>query len=160
MEFLERQCCATKNEETLQSLVAGSLLTRLREGLPRCIGGCGARVPSCDQQTDKASANTWFEPVNCNLCNAYLRRFGNRQRGLGKRVASRYISGMAKRKRETEWEVIRLKATPAAFVGSVQAPDKATALRTAIKQFNIRTRGSISAVDKAEVTGRGRRDLT
>ena len=63
---------------------------------------------------------------------------GNKQRGLGNVSASRYISGMAKRKRETEWEVIRLKATPAAFVGWVQARDKATALRTAIKQFNIR----------------------
>jgi len=49
-----------------------------------------------------------------------------------------HLSDMPKRKRETEWEVIRLKATPAAFVGWVQAPDKATALRTAIKQFNIR----------------------
>ena len=29
---------------------------------------------------------------------------------------------MPKRKRETEWEVMRLKATPAAFVGLVQAP--------------------------------------
>jgi hypothetical protein len=43
-----------------------------------------------------------------------------------------------KRKRATEWEVIRIKATPAAFVGLVQAPDKASALRIAIKQFNIR----------------------
>jgi hypothetical protein len=33
--------------------------------------------------------------------------------------AGRYIPGMPKRKRETEWEVIRLKATPAAFVGLV-----------------------------------------
>jgi hypothetical protein len=39
---------------------------------------------------------------------------------------------MAKGKRETEWEVIRLKATPAALVGLVQAPDKATALKAAI----------------------------
>jgi len=45
---------------------------------------------------------------------------------------------MAKRKRETEWEVIRIKATPAAFVGLVQAPDKVSALKTAIKRFNIR----------------------
>ena len=57
---------------------------------------------------------------------------------LGNFAAGRYISHMPKRKRETEWEVIRLKATPAAFVGLVQAPDKATALKTAIKQFNIR----------------------
>jgi 1,2-phenylacetyl-CoA epoxidase PaaB subunit len=45
---------------------------------------------------------------------------------------------MAKRKRETKWEVIRIKATPAAFVGTVHAPEKAIALKTAIKQFNIR----------------------
>ena len=44
---------------------------------------------------------------------------------------------MAKRKRETEWEVIRIKATPAAFGGLVQAPDKVSALKTAIKRFNI-----------------------
>jgi hypothetical protein len=37
-----------------------------------------------------------------------------------------------------EWEVIRIKATPAAFVGTVQAPDKTSALKTGIKQFNIR----------------------
>ena len=63
---------------------------------------------------------------------------GNKQRGLGNVSASRYISGMAKRKRETEWEVIRLKATPAALVGLVQAPDKATALKAANVRFNIR----------------------
>jgi hypothetical protein len=52
--------------------------------------------------------------------------------------ATRYISRMAKGKRETEWEGIRLKATPAALVGLVQAPDKATALNAAIERFNIR----------------------
>jgi hypothetical protein len=57
---------------------------------------------------------------------------GNKQRGLGNVSATRYISRMAKGKRETEWEVIRLKATPAALVGLVQAPDKATALKAAI----------------------------
>ena len=46
--------------------------------------------------------------------------FGNGA-GLGNFAAGRYISHMPKRKRETEWEVIRLKATPAAFVGLVQA---------------------------------------
>jgi hypothetical protein len=45
---------------------------------------------------------------------------------------------MPKRKRETEWEVMRLKATPAAFFGLVQAPDNTTALKAAIKRFNIR----------------------
>jgi hypothetical protein len=41
---------------------------------------------------------------------------------IGDFPAGRYIPGMPKRKRETEWEVMRLKATPAAFVGLVQAP--------------------------------------
>ena len=53
---------------------------------------------------------------------------------LGNFAAGRHISRMPKRKRETEWEVIRLKTTPAAFVGLVHAPDA----ETAIKQFNIR----------------------
>ena len=35
-----------------------------------------------------------------------------------------HISDMPKRKSETESEVIRLKATPAALIGFVQAPDK------------------------------------
>ena len=56
---------------------------------------------------------------------------GNKQRGLGNVSATRYISRIAKGKRETEWEVIRLKAL-------VQAPDKATALKAAIERFNIR----------------------
>jgi hypothetical protein len=57
-----------------------------------------------------------------------------------KPAPSRYIRGMAKRKREraTEWEVIRIKATPAAFVGYVRAPNEVVALETAIEQFNIR----------------------
>ena len=73
----------------------------------------------------------------CKRRNAHLRRFGEQTAWTRKSIPSRYISGMPKRKRETEWEVIRLKATPAAF-GVVQAPDKASALKTAIKQFNVR----------------------
>ena len=44
------------------------------------------------------------------------------------------------RRREppAQWEVIRLKPWPAAFVGYVDAPDKQTALKLAIEQFNIR----------------------
>ena len=53
-------------------------------------------------------------------------------------ATSRYISKMAKRKRETDWEVIRIEATPAYVVGTVQAPDKESALNAAIKQFDIR----------------------
>jgi hypothetical protein len=45
---------------------------------------------------------------------------------------------MAKHKREAERDVIRIRATPAAFVGTEQAPDKESALKAAIKQFNIR----------------------
>jgi len=77
---------------------------------------------------------------------------GNKQRGLGNVSATRYISRMAKGKRETEWEVIRLKATPAAFVGLDQAPDKASALKAAIERFNIRRvqRGTLNLMALAE----------
>jgi 1,2-phenylacetyl-CoA epoxidase PaaB subunit len=36
------------------------------------------------------------------------------------------------------WEVMRLKASPAAFVGLVYAPDEKSALKQAIKEFEIR----------------------
>jgi 1,2-phenylacetyl-CoA epoxidase PaaB subunit len=42
------------------------------------------------------------------------------------------------RKKLQSWEVIRLKASPAAFVGIVEAPDKDTALKLAIQQFKVR----------------------
>jgi gamma-glutamylcysteine synthetase len=42
------------------------------------------------------------------------------------------------RKKQARWEVIRLKASPAVFVGLVDAPDEATAKKTAIKQFKIK----------------------
>jgi hypothetical protein len=45
---------------------------------------------------------------------------------------------MAKRKREFEWEVIRLQASPAKFVGYVRGPDEETAREIAIEQFQIR----------------------
>jgi 1,2-phenylacetyl-CoA epoxidase PaaB subunit len=48
---------------------------------------------------------------------------------------------MAKRKHErksVEWEVIRLTASPARFVGTVRAPDEETAREIAIEQFQIR----------------------
>ena len=55
---------------------------------PGGIGVLGVRVPSLlHQQTDKASANIWFEPEHCNGCNAHLRRIQERSdfwpRGLG-----------------------------------------------------------------------------
>jgi hypothetical protein len=79
------------------------------------------------------------------LANVNVERTENTVKPLGlaatrQFATSSYIPGMPKRKRErvTEWEVIRLKATPAAFVGLVRAPDEATALKTAIKLFGIR----------------------
>jgi len=44
---------------------------------------------------------------------------------------------MAMRKsKQLQWEVIRLKASPASFM--VDAPDEDAAIELAIKQFNIR----------------------
>jgi hypothetical protein len=48
-----------------------------------------------------------------------------------------YVLAMAKRK-EYEWEVIRLQASPAKFIGYIHAPDEATARAAAIKEFAIR----------------------
>jgi 1,2-phenylacetyl-CoA epoxidase PaaB subunit len=45
---------------------------------------------------------------------------------------------MARRKREFEWEAIRLQASPAKFIGYVRAPDEETAREMAIEQFQIR----------------------
>ena len=42
------------------------------------------------------------------------------------------------RTKKYQWEVLRLKASPAAFVGLVYAPDEKTALKTAIKELKIR----------------------
>jgi hypothetical protein len=44
---------------------------------------------------------------------------------------------MPKREREFEWEVIRLQASPAEFIGYVRAPDEETAREIAIEQFQI-----------------------
>lgn len=41
-------------------------------------------------------------------------------------------------KKQYAYEVIRLKGSPAAFVGLVYAPDEKTALKQAIKAFEIR----------------------
>jgi hypothetical protein len=50
---------------------------------------------------------------------------------------------MAKRKskgasKQLRWEIVRLKAPPAVFIGLVDAPDEAKAKELAIKQFDIR----------------------
>jgi hypothetical protein len=48
------------------------------------------------------------------------------------------MSLMAKRKHECEWEIVRLQASPAKFIGYVRAPDEETAREIAIEQFQIR----------------------
>ncbi len=40
--------------------------------------------------------------------------------------------------RSPTWEIRRLRATPAAFIGLVDAPDETSAVKAAIKQFAIR----------------------
>jgi hypothetical protein len=44
----------------------------------------------------------------------------------------------ARRQPLTQWEVYRLKSTPAVFVGLVYADDEASALKAAIAGHNIR----------------------
>jgi hypothetical protein len=46
-----------------------------------------------------------------------------------------YIFPMRKKLRQ--WEVYRLKGSPAAFMGLVYAPNEKSALKTAIKQLKI-----------------------
>jgi hypothetical protein len=46
--------------------------------------------------------------------------------------------GVSKKKKERTWEIRRLTASPAAFVGLVDAPDEAKAKERVIKQFAIR----------------------
>jgi len=55
---------------------------------------------------------------------------------------------MRKRKsrRIPTWEIRRLKATPAAFVGLVDAPDQVSAVKAAIKQFAIPPRDQKSLI--------------
>jgi hypothetical protein len=48
-------------------------------------------------------------------------------------LVSPHISDMVKR--EFEWEVIRLTASPARFIGHVRAPDEETARGIAIELF-------------------------
>jgi hypothetical protein len=40
--------------------------------------------------------------------------------------------------RVTTWQISRLRGTPAAFIGLIDAPDAASAKELAIKQFAIR----------------------
>lgn len=48
------------------------------------------------------------------------------------------FSIVGKRKRQIEREIVRLRGSPAAFVGFVEAQDEKTALDQAIEQFKIR----------------------
>jgi hypothetical protein len=52
-----------------------------------------------------------------------------------------YICRMRKRKSKSvpEWQVMRLRASPAPLVGYVSARDEKAALQAAIKQFNVRS---------------------
>jgi hypothetical protein len=40
--------------------------------------------------------------------------------------------------KEYEWEIIRIKGTPAVRLGRVTAPDAESAIKKAIKEFDIR----------------------
>jgi hypothetical protein len=45
---------------------------------------------------------------------------------------------MVKRKSKVpRWQIVRLKATPARFIGRVDAPDEESAIKVAIEQFEI-----------------------
>jgi hypothetical protein len=66
-------------------------------------------------------------------------------RGFGFLGAPLYIRPMRERKRKRRperrvatWQISRLRGTPAAFIGLVDAPDAASAKERAIKQFDIR----------------------
>ena len=50
------------------------------------------------------------------------------------------------KKRTPTWEIRRIKATPAAFVGLVYAPDRASAVKAAIKQYGIRPQDQKSLI--------------
>lgn len=38
---------------------------------------------------------------------------------------------------EYRWEILRLKASPAAFLGTVRAPDAESAIKRAIEEFQV-----------------------
>jgi hypothetical protein len=64
---------------------------------------------------------------------------------LGFLSALPYIRLMGERKRKsqrlrqvTTWQISRLRGTPAAFIGLIDAPDETSAIKAAIKQFDVR----------------------
>ena len=58
---------------------------------------------------------------------------------------------MPKRKREFDWEVIRLQASPAKFIGYVRAPDEETA-RGRDRTISGTTRATTVALDPKGMT--------
>jgi hypothetical protein len=44
---------------------------------------------------------------------------------------------MAKKATEHRWKIYRLRGTPTAFIGSVNAPDEKAALMAAVEEFGI-----------------------
>jgi hypothetical protein len=65
--------------------------------------------------------------------------YGAAQR-LGFQIGVTYIWTMPKdspRPKQFEWRVVRIKSTPAAIVGYVQAPDAEQAIKTAIERYEI-----------------------
>jgi len=40
-------------------------------------------------------------------------------------------------RKQPRWQIVRLKATPARFIGLVDAPDEESAIKAAIKGFEI-----------------------
>ena len=53
-------------------------------------------------------------------------------------MGERKRKSQRRQRRVATWQISRLRGTPAAFVGLVDAPDAATAKERAIKQFDIR----------------------
>ena len=58
------------------------------------------------------------------------------------------IGAMAKKttKALPRWRVVRIKATPAAAIGSVEAPDAETGIKLAIELYASRTRSIASGL--------------
>ena len=57
---------------------------------------------------------------------------------MERRLGAALLPRMAKKVRTLRtWRIYRIRGTPAQFIGSVQAPDEKSALKEAIKEFNI-----------------------
>ena len=49
-----------------------------------------------------------------------------------------WVMRRVRKTKERTWEIRRLKASPAALVGLVHAPDEASAIKRAVKEYEIR----------------------